>query len=258
MYLIYADESGDPGLSLGGTPWFVITGIIVHESYWNETFTRFLDLRRNLSRRYGIPQRIALHATDIVNGHGDFHHSQYGLSTADRFNLYREVLEFLAQLSELRVLNVFVHKNRIIKRDIDIFQWAWMIFIQRFHNSIDRGGALAIDNDYGMLVTDRTHDDHLRRLMRQMRAFNFVPNMVGGGSRRILVTRVLDDPIPRDSKTSYFVQVADLIAYALARRAYPRAALSRYDFETYFDIVDPILLKEASHTDPQGIVYWPA
>lgn len=258
MYLLYADESGDPGLGRGGTDWFVITGVIVHESYWNETFTRFLDLRRNLSRRYGIPQRVALHATDIVNGHGDFHHSQYGLTTADRMNLYREVLEFLAQLTELHVLNIFVHKNRILNRSIDVFQWAWMIFIQRFHNSIERGGALHIDNDYGLLVTDRTHDDHLRRLMRQMRAFNFVPNMVGGGARRILVTRILDDPIPRDSKTSYFIQIADLIAYALARREYPRPALNRYGFETYFDIVDPILLKEASHTDPQGIVYWPA
>jgi Protein of unknown function (DUF3800) len=52
MYLIYADESGDTGMKKGGTDFFVISGIIIHENHWNEIFQRFLDLRKNLSRRY--------------------------------------------------------------------------------------------------------------------------------------------------------------------------------------------------------------
>lgn len=258
MYLTYADESGDSGRGKGGTPFFVISGVIVHESYWNEIFSKFLELRRYLRYEYNVPQRITLHASDIVNGHGDFHHSQYGLSTKDRFKLYRDVLEFLAQLTEIRVLNVFIRKDKIpADWDEDIFDWAWTLFIQRFHNSIDKNGALAIDNDYGLLITDRTHDDQLRRLMRRMRAFNLVPNLQAEGQRRILVTRLLDDPVPRDSRQSYWVQMADLIAYALARRDYPRGKLAPHAFETYFDILDPILLKEATRYDDQGIVYWP-
>ncbi|HEU0145007.1 MAG TPA: DUF3800 domain-containing protein, partial [Nitrososphaera sp.] len=124
MYLIYADESGDDGLKPGGTPFFVVTGLIIHETYWNEIFQRFLDLRRNLARRYGIPQRIPFHASDIVNGHGDYHHSvRDGLKTVDRFNLYREILEFLAQLTEIRVLNVFIRKDKITKPDVKVFEW---------------------------------------------------------------------------------------------------------------------------------------
>jgi hypothetical protein len=258
MYFIYADESGDSGRSAGGTPFFVISGLIIHESYWNETFARFLDLRRNLSRRYHVPQRIALHATDIVNGNGDFRHSLYGLSKADRFNLYRDVLEFLAQVTEIRVLNVFIRKDQIpADWDGKIFEWAWTLFIQRFHNTIDKNGVLATDNDYGLLISDRTQDDRLRHLMRMMRAFNLVPHLGQAGNRRILVTRILDDPVPRNSRHSYWVQMADMIAYALARRDYPRDRLKPYAFETYFDILDPILLKEASRYDEQGIVYWP-
>lgn len=258
MYLIYADESGDDGLAPGGTPFFIITGLIVHESNWNEVFQRFLDLRRNLSVRYRVPQRIALHASDIINGHGDFHHSQYGLTPPRRFDLYREVLEFLAQLPEIRVLNVAVRKDRISDRTLDVFEWGWQIFIQRFHNFVEHGGHQARENDYGLLFTDRTHDDQLRRLMRRMRAFNYVPSRYSGaGSRRVLVTRLLDDPIPRASPHSYYVQMADMMAMALARRDFPRSNLKRFGFETYFDILAPVLLKEASHHDSNGIVYWP-
>jgi len=259
MYMIYVDESGDDGLRPGGTDFFVISGVIIHESYWNEIFQRFLDLRRNLSRNFAIPQRIAFHATDIVNGHGDFHHSRYGLHPHERFEIYRQIIEFLAQLQEIRVLNVVTRKRLITRPDTPVFEWSWEKFIQRLQTFLERGGSgLGVDNDYGFLITDRTHDDQLRRLMRKLRAFNYVPSMIPGSPRRkLLVTKMLDDPTPRDSRQSYWVQMADLIAYALARKVFPRPSLRPYQFETYFDILDPILLKEASHYDPQGVVFWP-
>lgn len=264
MYLVYADESGDSGLAgtpgaRGQTEFFVISGIIVHETHWNEIFQRFLDLRRNLSRRHSIPQRIAFHAYDMVNGHGDFHHSQYGLTRPQRFQIYREIFEFLSQLPQMmRVLNVFIRKDRITDPDTDVFEWGWQLFIQRFHNYLDRGGQHRLDDEYGLLFTDRTRDDHLRRLMRRMRAFNYVPSRFEGGvPRRILISRVLDDPVPRASPHSYYVQMADLIAFALARRDFPRGSLRRFGFEGYFDLLDPLLLREASQHDPQGVVYWP-
>jgi hypothetical protein len=257
MYLVYADESGDPGLP-GDTEFFVISGLIIHESDWNEVFQRFLDLRRNLSLRYQIPQRIVFNAYDLVNGHKDFHHSRYGLKGLRRFDLYRDILDFLSQLPQIHILNVFIRKQRISDPNTDIFIWAWQLFIQRLHNSLDRGGYLCQDNDYGLLVTDRTHDDELRRLMRRMRAFNQVPSQYAGLSpRRILVTRMIDDPLPRPSAHSYFLQMADLAAYALARRDFPRPTLKKLGFEAYFDILDPVLLKAASGHDPQGIVYYP-
>jgi len=153
---------------------------------------------------------------------------------------------------------VFIRKDQIpADWDGRIFDWAWTLFIQRFHNTINTGGVLGDGNDFGLLITDRTQDDRLRHIMRQMRAFNFVPNLGQSGSRRILVTRILDDPVPRNSRHSYWVQMADMIAYALARKVYQRPKLKPHAFETYFDILDPILLKEASRYDPQGIVYWP-
>lgn len=257
MYIVYVDESGDPGMAPGGTPFYVVSGLIVHESDWNETFQHFLDLRRSISLVYGLPQRIHFHATEIVNGHGPYHHTQSGLSDANRLQLYLEILQFLGQLTSLRVLNIFVRKDRLTDPQTNVFELAWSRFIQRFHNFLDHGGTKG-PQEFGLVFTDRTHDDELRRLLRRMRAFNYVPSQYGGSpSRRILVSRVLDDPIPRTSDHSYYIQMADLIAFALARRDYPRPGLSPYQFETFFSQLDPILLTEASKYDRQGIVYSP-
>jgi hypothetical protein len=168
-----------------------------------------------------------------------------------------EVLQFLGQLTSLRVLNVFIRKDRLTDGQTNVFELAWSRFIQRFHNFLDHGGTKGAQ-EFGLLFTDRTRDDELRRLLRRMRAFNYVPSQYGGSSsRRILVSRVLDDPIPRTSDHSYYIQMADLIAFALARRDYPRAALSAYQFETFFNQLNAILLTQASQYNSQGIVYWP-
>jgi len=172
--------------------------------------------------------------------------------------VYRETLEFLAQQAGVRVLNVFARKLAIKRTDVDVFDRSWEYFIQRTHNFAQSGGTIGDADDHCLLITDRTQDDRLRYLMRRMRAYNYVPSSLPGESpRKILATRVLDDPVPRVSLHSYLVQLADLVGYALARRDFPRNTLKRYAFEGFFDLLSPVLLKEASKRDPQGIVYWP-
>jgi len=122
---------------------------------------------------------------------------------------------------------------------------------------LDPRGELHRGDECAILITDRTHDDHLRKIMREMRAYNPIAKKYGGGAFNILVRRLLDDPVPRNSSHSYLIQLADLAAYALARRDLPRDKLKPYKFETYFDILDPVLLKSASNSDPQGVVYFP-
>lgn len=34
MYLMYVDESGDPGLTSSPTRYFVLSGIVIHELRW--------------------------------------------------------------------------------------------------------------------------------------------------------------------------------------------------------------------------------
>jgi hypothetical protein len=243
MYLLYVDESGDDGLR-GGTDWFVISGIIIHETNWNEVFDKVLELRRNLSNTFSVPPRIAFHATDIVNGHADFHHSRYGLDPYSRFQLYRQILEFLSTLHQVRLLNICIRKRLIDVPVTPVFEQAWELVLHGFQNFLEQqANSIGRQNDHGMLITDRTHDDQLRRMVRRFRE-----------NRDIFQSlKLIEDPVPREAPESYFVQMADLVAFAAARKIFPRRNLRAYSFETYFDVLKPILLSE----DSDGIVYWP-
>ena len=48
MYLMYVDESGDTGLANSPTRYFVLSGIVVHESRWREFINALVAFRRTL------------------------------------------------------------------------------------------------------------------------------------------------------------------------------------------------------------------
>jgi hypothetical protein len=73
-----------------------------------------------------------------------------------------------------------------------------------------------------MIVHDAGEDAAVRRWTRQARRHltagdAFGPGSVGNNPLRLLV----DDPVPRDSRQNYFVQMADLVAYAAFRSVVP-------------------------------------
>ena len=71
---------------------------------------------------------------------------------------------------------------------------------------------------------------------------------VAAGSRR-----VIEDPFFKDSDRSYFIQLADFCAYALLRKERPTQYTQRYGLHEAFDLLDAVLVKEASAGDPWGM-----
>lgn len=69
MYLLYNDESGDPGRS-GYGDFLILSGLIIHESRWLECFNLIKQLRINLKTQYGIKRNRELHANKNIAGRG--------------------------------------------------------------------------------------------------------------------------------------------------------------------------------------------
>jgi len=46
----------------------------------------------------------------------------------------------------------------------------------------------------------------------------------------------------------------DVIAHVLYRKEYPKGSLKKFGLEHFFDILEPVLLKEAAKGDDFGIV----
>ncbi|MEQ5827918.1 DUF3800 domain-containing protein [Sulfitobacter sp. NFXS29] len=66
MYLMYVDESGDPGNNTKQTDYFCLSGIVVHESEWRQFIDAQLAFRRTLKEVYNFPIRAEIHTAEFI------------------------------------------------------------------------------------------------------------------------------------------------------------------------------------------------
>ena len=65
---------------------------------------------------------------------------------------------------------------------------------------------------------------------------------------------IVEDPIHRDSKATYFIQAVDTIAYLLYQWGQPNAYMKKVGGKTYFKRLQPILCLHAAPSHKFGIV----
>jgi hypothetical protein len=251
MYLLYVDESGDIGMRNSPTRFFALSGFVVHELKWHAVLETIIEFRRNMKARYGLKLREEIHASHFIHKPGELSRIHKSL----RLQILKDVVEFEAGLSEITILNVLVDKQDKTP-ETDIFDIAWTTLIQRFHNTILHRNFPGPQNaqDYGILVADNTDEAKLRLITRKMRKYNPIPSKFGG-SVPTPVTTIIEDPSHRDSRHSYFVQFADVNAFALYQKHEPSSYVKKKGAKNYFDKLEPVLCKVACNTNKFGIVY---
>ncbi len=254
MYFLYADESGDPGPK-GTGEHFILAGLIVHESRWPECFRIVKELRLALRDQFGIKRNGELHANKNIAGRGVLWQRRWSLE--ERIRLFQLVIETITQMPGVRTLNVCIRKTSTQlagKRGRQVYELAWTLMLQRFHNYIDQTQG-EMRAEYGMVIHDSGHEVETRKLMRKLRVFNRVPSQFGGRPRNIPLLTLVEDPVPRDSYHAQFVQLCDYLAFALLRREEP---IAKYPgLEGIFGITDPVILKEAARHETDGVVRFP-
>ena len=253
MYLMYADESGDDGLAPGSTPYFVVSGMVVHELRWRDCLERLIGFRRRMRHKFGLRMHEQIAAGDMITRPGDL----VRIKRHDRLTILRHFADELASMAYLSFVNVVIDKSGKTA-NYDVFGMAWKALLQRFENTIEHRNfpGPANPDERGMVFPDHTKDKRLRQLSRQMRRHNPVPNQpnFGLGYRNLTVVNLVEDPNFRDSRDSYFIQAADLAAYLLYQKLNPNLYMRKKGGCNYFDRMNPILCTVASRSDPQGIV----
>lgn len=253
MYILYVDESGDPGIQNSPTTHFALSGLVVHELRWSSLLDELIDFRRYLRQRYGLKLREEIHAGSFISRPGRQQHIVKSL----RLRILREVLDFQASRTDINVLSVVVDK-RTKSPDVDIFDYAWKALFQRFHNTIVNRNfpPRRNDDDYGLAFVDVTSEKKLRLLLRKARRYNPVPHMGGGGGyRQIPLHRIIEDPTHRNSADSLFIQLADVNAFFLYQfRCKTSQYILKQGARNYYRRLDPVLCKVATIGNPHGIV----
>lgn len=254
MFLMYVDESGDAGLANSPTPYFVLSGLVIHELRWDAYLQQLIAFRQMLRHQYGLKLREEIHASALITNPGTLQR----IPRHDRLAILRQYADHLATMTDFNIINVVVDKTTKVV-PYDPFEAAWKILIQRFENTISRrnfpGPANA--DDKGLLIPDATDDKKLTNLIRRMRHYNPIRNQTqyGQGTRNLPLQALIEDPFLKDSAHSYFIQSADVVAYLLYQHLQPNSYISKKSGHNYFKRLEPILCKVASRSDPLGVVY---
>lgn len=257
MYLMYVDESGDPGITGSPTRYFALSGFVVHELRWRQTLDQLIEFRRHLKRRFNFSIRGEFHAPRLLSRPGKL----IRIPKHERILMIRHFTVFLAKMPDVMVIRVLVDKSGRATT-YDPFVKAWQAIVQRFENTISHHNFLGPQNpdDKGMVFSDNTDAKKLTSLIRRMRRHNPIPSQApyqadGASPFRILVlTRIVEDPSFRDSGHSLFIQVADLTAFLLYQYHAPSTYMRRVAAHKFFERLDPILCKKAASNQAHGIV----
>jgi hypothetical protein len=113
-----------------------------------------------------------------------------------------------------------------------------------------------------MIFPDAGHTAFITKYMRQMRRHNYVPKRYGTGSLQTRIDRILEDPHSMISHKSWFIQIADVNAYAALRSEYvePIRKMDRHMWDELCTDMGDIRLKEINKVDgswPPGIKKYP-
>jgi len=253
MYLMYVDESGDAGLQNSPTRYFVLTGMIVHELKWNETVDRLITFRKRMRAAFGLQLREEIHAGTMLTRPA----SLVRIKRNDRLTIIRLFLDELSQMPHLNFINVRIDKQGK-PATYDPFERAWEALIQRFENTLGYRNFPSPKNtrDMGTIFCDESDEGALRRLYRRMRVFNPVSSAswsIFSGYRQLPIGKVIEDPTIRQSHNSYFIQAADVAAFAAYQWYAPSQYIRQKGARNYFLRLQSVLCKYASRT-PYGVV----
>lgn len=251
MYFMYVDESGDPGLNNSPTRYFILTGLVVHELRWQECLDLIIDFRKRMRDAFGLRLREEIHAAHMINNPGHL----VSIKRNDRLSILRFFLHEISGFPDVSIINVVIDKQGK-PADYDVMENAWAALIQRFSNTITHrnfpGPANA--DERGFIVPDNTDAQRLTALLRKMRKYNPVPSRYGSGYRNIQIKNIVEDPFFKDSRASYFIQAADVAAYALYQQLTPSSFMRSKGAQHYFQRLSGVLCRHASPRDPDGIV----
>lgn len=262
MQLAYYDEAGDDGFPKYSSPLFVFTALYLHYLNWKKAFETIREFRQQLRRDFGLPVKTELHTKYFILGKDPYRVLK--IPDEARLEIVGLFCELIAAL-DVRLVNVAIVKPRILKRDYAVLDTALTYSVQRIEN--DLKPAVNPENKF-ILITDPGRVGKMRKTTRKVQRFNYIPSKFGPSPYRSDIRSLIEDPLPKDSAESFFIQLADLVAQTVYYHALIETGVGKYPsraptqlspalVESWLERLRPSLNLQASATHPFGIVYHP-
>ncbi|OHD13347.1 MAG: hypothetical protein A2086_14665 [Spirochaetes bacterium GWD1_27_9] len=250
MFLMYIDESGDPGLYVEGknSQHYILSGLILNMTDWTTYLDRLKKFRRWLDKKYKLSTREEIHASELIRVNKI--ESYKNITKSDRIEILRLYSEAIPKIfNKAKIINVCLDKNELKLGNFKNFsEYAWHRVIQRFDRFLSKQ-----DRDKGIIIADDTDEPLIRNLLRRMRFYNPVKSNYNDTFYNSIVENIIEDPFLRNSKHSYFIQTVDVLSHLLYRKEYPKGSLKKFNLHKYFFNTESILLKESTKKDKDNL-----
>lgn len=207
MEFAYIDESGDTGAA--GTRTFTLGCVLVPVDDWAERFDQLIAMRRDIRDTYHLPMRQEAKANHLVGVKKIYR--ELGLGDGQVRDIYQRHMRAANRVAS-GVFAIVIRKDLLVRPDVEVFDTSWRYLLERLRNrSEDTGTPIMVIHDIGQ-------DDAIRKLVRRFRRVSW-----SAAGKPVSAPLIVEDPVPRNSQHSYFIQLADLAAYAASAKALPRS-----------------------------------
>lgn len=263
MHIAYFDETGDDGYPKFSSEIFVLTTIYMSQNHWKSNYDQIHKYRQVLKKNHGFPVKQEFHTKDFITNKNPYHDK---FSKEERRRILFEYCELIGEELDIRIINVAINKLKINRPKYDVLKNALTYAVQRIENDMN-----FIDKDERfIIITDEGRIAKMQSTTRQIQRINYIPSMFTGVSYRKEIKKLIEDPLPKKSSESYFIQVADTVSFIV--HLYVKAQLCEIpipwgkriqevlkagDDILLLDILRKKLNLHASRSNKYGIVYYP-
>lgn len=264
MYIAYFDETGDDGYPEFSSKVFVLTSCYIDHKRWQKNYQKLSKLKKELRDKYGLPIKIEIHTKKLLLNKNPYRHLE--LSNRKRLQICEDIAEFINEL-DIKSINVVIDKTKITKKREksykNILDVSLRFNIQRIENDLRKRD---LENKF-LIITDEGRMKKMRQTARKIQRINYVPSLFSKEGYRNEIRGLIEDPLPKNSNESYYIQVADFISFFLYLYVLKQKEIDKWhnrlnwlNLNNVVDIIEkitPILNTEASRKEKYGIVLYP-
>lgn len=227
MELLYIDESGDNGFTPASSERFILAGLSIQASAWKEYFWKIVGVRQGIVQQYGL--RIKeFKGSDLFVHRGDFFNTN--LSRLDRIAIYNGIVDLLCDAA----VNLFVvvcEKEKgqwgLNPQDAGsiphkqyprvFIEWIWKQYLSDYEMYLVKKTERTGQPENAILYFDSNpcQEKYIRRVVRNYTQ-KYAPE------DHFKNTGIVEEIVFRDSKSSYMIQLADVLACSVNQMEHRR------------------------------------
>lgn len=215
---LFVDESGDNGFSEGSTDTFTLAGLAIECSTWKEYLWKIKDVRREITQKYGLLFN-EIKGAEIFSHRGPLFNSRI-TSPSDVQWVYEQFINIICDpMTALFAISLSKEQFREgqnqsnHKQLIKLFsQKVWNDYLAMYNEHLLEKSRYTGNVETGIVYSDMNHSQgkYIRRIVKQY-SESFTPDTPFSGSG------IIEDVVFRDSATSKFIQLSDILVYSVRK-----------------------------------------